>query len=175
MQILQTLHRHCGNRQNGASMAWKNFSIWRGRLPHWRADDVTYWVQFRHRRDLTDSESRLLFNALMRPEGRKWNLIILCVLPAETNLMFTVNASSTGSPYELSDIVEKAKLKTGRAIIKKSGERWPPFYQESYDRIIRDAEELESRLMEILESPVSAELIEDPSEFHYLWVAGSPE
>ncbi len=154
---------------------WQNFSIWRGRLPHWRADDVTYWVTFNHKRDLEEAERSLLFRALVRPEGRKWNLVILCVLPGETNLLFTVNESSAGRPYELSDIVEKAKAKVGKAIIKKSGERWPPFYQESYDRIIRDAEELESKLLEILESPVSHELAEDSSEYDWLWVAGQPE
>ena len=153
-------------------MPWKNFSIWRGRLPHWRADDVTYWVTFRHRRDLEEWERDLLFTALLRPEGRKWNLVILCVLPTETNFLFTVNEAPDGSPYELSEIVEKAKAKVGRTIIKKTLERFPPFYQESYDRIIRDAEELEAKLMEILESPVSRELVEDPDEYGCLWVAG---
>ena len=153
-------------------MRWNNFSIWRGRLPHWRADDVTYWVTFNHKRDLTSEESRLLMKSLMRPEGRQWNLVILCILPSETNLLFTVNEAPTGAPYELSDIVEKAKLKVGKAITKKTGERWPPFYQESYDRIIRDADELESKLLEILESPVAAELAEDPDDYDFLWVAG---
>lgn len=153
-------------------MPWQNFSIWRGKLPHWRADDVTYWVTFRHRRDLEAWERNLLFTGLLRPEGRKWNLVILCVLPNETNLLFTVNEAPNGQPYELSDVVEKAKAKVGKAIIKKTEERWPPFYQESYDRIIRDAEELEVKLLEILESPVSAELAEDPEEYDCLWVAG---
>ena len=149
---------------------WENFNIWRGRLPHWRADNVTYWVTFNHKRELNDSERGLLFRALMRPEGRKWNLVILCVLPSETNLIFTVNDSPKGEPYELSEIVEKAKNKVGRAILKKSGERWPPFYQESYDRIMRDAQELESKLLEILESPVDSELVEDPSDYETLWI-----
>jgi putative transposase len=153
-------------------MPWKNFSIWRGRLPHWRADDVTYWVTFRHRRDLEAWERNLLFTALLRPEGRKWNLVILCVLPGETNLLFTVNEAPSGQAFELSDVVEKAKTKAGKAIIKKTEERFPPFYQESYDRIIRDAEELEQRLLEILESPVKQELAEDPEEWDCLWVAG---
>jgi len=155
-------------------MAWQNFSIWRGRLPHWRADDVTYWVTFRHRRDLDNHERDLLFRALLRPEGRQWNLIALCTLPSETNLMFTVNDAPAGRPYELSAIVEKAKAKAAKAILKKTGERFPPFYQESYDRIVRDADELESKLMEIIQSPVNSELAEEPEEWMQLWVAGHP-
>lgn len=153
-------------------MRWSNFSIWHGRLPHWRADDVHYYVTFRHRRDLSEAERQLLVKALLRPEGRKWNLDILCVLPNETNLIFTVNEAPTGVPYELSEIVEKAKTKAGKAIMKQTGEKWPPFYNESYDRIVRDESELEERWGEILESPVKAELAEDPEEYDGLWVSG---
>ncbi|MBN9500542.1 MAG: hypothetical protein BGO01_15930 [Armatimonadetes bacterium 55-13] len=155
-------------------MRWNNFSIWRGRLPHWRADDVNYLVTFRHRRDLDESERQLLLRALLKPEGKKWNLVIVCVLPGETNLIFSVNEAPSGEPYELAEIVERAKTKTGKAIVKKSGERWPPFYNESFDRIVRDDDELEQRWQEILDSPVNHELAEDPEEYEFLWVAGAP-
>lgn len=150
---------------------WQNFSIWRGRLPHWRADDVTYYVTFRHRRPLDDRERSLLVSALIRPDGRKWDLLILCVLPEETELVFRVRESPDGRPYELTGVVEKAKTRVGRQIIKKTGERWPPFYAESYDRIIRDDAELEERWQAILESPVQSELCEDPEDWDGLWVA----
>ncbi len=155
-------------------MRWQNFSIWRGRLPHWRADDVTYYVTFRHRRGLTIDERGLLLRTLLRPDGRRWDLLILCVLPGETELLFRVMPSPQGGSYELSDIVEKAKAKVGRQIIKKSLERWPPFYDESYDRIIRDDAELEERWQAILDSPVNHELCEEPEAWDGLWVAESP-
>ena len=62
----------------------------------------------------------------------------------------------------------------GRDIIKKSGERFPPFYGESYDRIIRDDAELEERWQAILDSPVQHELCEDSDNWASLWVANSP-
>jgi hypothetical protein len=153
---------------------WENFSIWRGRLPHWRADEVTYYVTFRHRRDLTEAERSLLMRSLMRPDGKQWDLLILCVLPGETELLFKVLEAPTGRPYELSGVIEKAKGKVGKQIIKKSGERWPPFYEESYDRIIRDDAEFEERWQAILDSPVNRELVEDPEHWDALWVADSP-
>jgi hypothetical protein len=150
---------------------FKNFSIWRGRLPHWRADDVRYYVTFRHRRDLDAAERQLLVRGLLRPEGRKWDLMILCVLPGQTELIFSIREKPTGQPYELSEIIEKAKAKVGRDIIKKSGERFPPFYTESYDRIIRDDAELEERWQTIFDSPVGLELCEESEEWDGLWVA----
>ncbi len=152
-------------------MAFKNFSIWRGRLPHWRADDVTYYVTFRHRRDLTVPESTWLKDGLVKADGKQWELLIACVLPGQTDLLFRVRQAPDGRPYELSQIVEKVKVRVGKQIIKKSEERFSPFYAESYDRIVRDDGELEARWQEILDSPVNSELCEDPEEYPGLWVA----
>ena len=155
-------------------MAFKNFKIWRGKLPHWRAEGVTYFVTFRHRRSLDLAERNVLLRLLIKPDGRRWDLLIACVLPEKTDLIFRVLDAPSGEPYELSEIVEKAKAKAGKLIIKKSGERWPPFYNESYDRILRDENELEERWEEIFESPSTYELAEDPEEYGSLWVADAP-
>jgi hypothetical protein len=155
-------------------MAWKNFSIWRGKLPHWRAEDVVYYVTFRHRRPLIDSEQALLLSALLKPDGRYLDVLIACVLPETSEVIFTARSAPTGSPYELSDVIEKAKAKAGRKIIKASEERFPPFYTESYDRIIRDEAELEERWSAIFDSPVAHELVEDVEEYPHLYVADAP-
>jgi hypothetical protein len=144
--------------------------MWRGKLPHWRADDVTYYVTFRHSRDLEMSEVGQLFRALTLPEGSRWSLLVLCVLPSQTELIFTVREAANGKPYELSQIVERAKSKVGKAIVKRTNERFPPFYNESYDRIVRYEVELDQRLRDILASPVNAGLAESPVEYPGLWV-----
>ena len=138
-------------------------------MPHWRADNVSYYVTFRHRRDLDEFErSKLLYN-LKKADGKKWDLVIACVLPAQTELIFRVTEGN-----ELSDIVEKAKKRTGKDIIKKSGEKWPPFYDESYDHIIRNDAEFEEFWTKILDSPVDLELVDEPGDYLELYVADAP-
>lgn len=154
-------------------MPWQNFNVWHGRLPHWRADDVTYYVVFRHKRALTEKERMSLFYALQRPDGRRWELLILCVMPEQTELMFKVLEAPTGEPFELSDIVEKAKTKAGKEIIKASEERFPPFYGESFDRIVRDEVEFESLWQAMANAPVVQELVEDAKFYPTLWTAPS--
>lgn len=154
-------------------MRFKNFQIWRGRLPHWRADDVTYYVTFRHRRALDSNELQTLLHALLQAEGRKLQLLILCCLPEQTEMMFRVSEGPDGRPFELSKVVETAKRKAGKKIVAKSGERFPPFWEESYDRIVRDEAELEERWLSILESPVQAEIVQDPEDYPGLWVRDS--
>jgi hypothetical protein len=150
--------------------AFRNFRIWRGHLPHWRADDVRYYVTFKHRRELDEAERSILQRQIVRPQGKRWDVMISCILPDRTELIFTVKNDFTGRPFELSDIVEGAKRKAGAQIIQKSGEKFPPFYNESFDRIIRDEIELEERWNEICEAPVRADLASTPEEYFYLWV-----
>lgn len=130
---------------------WQNFSIWRGKLPHWRADDVVYFATFRHRRPLSPKEQVWLYDMLRRPDGRQWDLVALSVAAEDTEILFRVREAPKGEPYELSDIVERAKTRAGRKIIKESGERFPPFYTESYDRIVRDDAELEERILAVID------------------------
>ena len=140
-------------------------------MPHWRADDVIYFVTFRHRRDLSLEECECLKFGLAKADGKQWDLLIACVLPGQTDLMFRVGDAPDGRPYELSQIVEKVKSRVGKQIIKRTEERFSPFYGESYDRIVRDDLEFETRWQEILDSPVTHELCESPEDYTGLFVA----
>lgn len=140
---------------------FKNFSLWRGRLPHWRADNETYFVTFRHRRPLTETERMTLFRLVLRLHGKKLMLDAALVLAERTEIILRMKEGPDGDEYELSDVVEKCKIKAGKAIIKESGERWPPFWGESFDRIMRDEAELSERLEAMLAAP---EAEEEPCE-----------
>jgi putative transposase len=143
--------------------------MWRGRLPHWRADNVIYYVTFRHRRQLEPHEASRVVYHILKHDSKSLDVIIACVLPETTELLFRVN-----SEKEFSDFIEKAKTKAGKEIIKKSGERFPPFFEESYDRIIRDDTEFEEFWTKILESPVAHELVEEPGDYEALYVPDAP-
>lgn len=149
---------------------WENFTIWRQRLPHWRADNVDYWVTFRYRRMLEGFERRALIGALLKPEGSRWNLEILYVGAEHAHFIVSVNPGPDGRPYELSEVVERAKKKAEKVILKKTGERFGPFYGESYDRILRDDAEHEERWQAIFE-----EATNDPEGEDYLYVANAPD
>lgn len=117
---------------------FKNFSMWRKRLPHWRADDVTYYVTFRHRRDLSPLERQDLFKRLTLLKDLE--LFAMAVFADHTELMGRLNSSAR---KDLSEIVDRARNKVIKLIQKKSGERFPVFYGETYDHIVRDEAEYE--------------------------------
>lgn len=101
-----------------------------------------YYVTFRHSRELGEFERQDLYASLMKPQGRKWDVFALSVRESVTELLISMETDGDGRPHELSDVVEKAKQRAGKKIIKATGERYPPFYFESYDRIVRDEAEL---------------------------------
>lgn len=151
-------------------MPFKNFSMWRGRLPHWRADDVVYYVTFRYRRELLDDERQIMMKLLLKPEGRKWDILAVSVGIECTEIIFRIRSAPSGKPNEIADIVEPAKRKAGRQIMAKTGERYPPFYVESFDRIIRDDAELTERLEQIVSKACEDEGHEDPRDCLFLWL-----
>lgn len=134
---------------------------------------MSYYVTFRHRRELIDSECAELFSSLLKPQGRKWDVELLCVVPEKTEMIVRIVESELKDAPELSDIVEKAKGKAGKAIIKKSGERYPPFFGESYDRIIRDEAEMAQMWETILSLPPNAGLCDEPDEYQFLWAVNA--
>ena len=89
-------------------------------------------------------------------------------------MLFRVLNQGDSSQIEFATLIEAAKRKAGKAIIKLTGERYPPFWEESYDRIVRDEAEFEERLAAIVDSPVAAELVEDPKEYAQLYWSSRP-
>ncbi len=75
---------------------------------------------------------------------------------------------------DLEDVVEKCKARAGKAIVKRTGERFAPFYSESYDRIVRDDEEMLEKIGEIARSPQEAGLCTDEDEYRFLWLTWNP-
>lgn len=146
---------------------FKNFWTWQARLPHWRAEDVTYYVQFNHRRPLTGDECQLLMRTLLNLQGKQFDIYLLCILPQETEILFCPQNQARG---DFTKTLEKAKSKAGSSIIKRSGERFPPFSGESYDRIIRDAGEYEEFWMNIVGKIEELGLSDSADEYEFLFL-----
>lgn len=124
--------------------------MWRQRLPHWRADDVVYYVNFKHRRDLNDKERVQLYRRVVAL--RDLDIFALAVFSSHTELMALVRPTTRGKERDLGDIVDRAKKKVSREALKKTGEKYDLFFSESYDRIVRSQDEFESFCESILET-----------------------
>ncbi len=112
---------------------------------------------------------------MLRAQRSRLDFLVLLVLPERSEMIFNVKKNSDGEEYELSDVIEKAKVKAGRQIIKESGERWPPFSHESYDRILRDQAELEEYATRIIQAPENEGIVEVSEEYKCLLLGDLPD
>lgn len=144
---------------------WQNFSIWRTKWPHWRADGVTYYATLRSKRELTHVERNVLFREFLKREGKHWTLFILFVGPEETQMIFQVTSITKGRPTEFTKLMEKIKSQFGKTLNDEREKRYGVFFNEIYDRIVRDDNEMEE-----LWEAIFNHATEEGFEEDFLWV-----
>jgi hypothetical protein len=96
------------------------------------------------------------------------------VLPEKTEAIFQVLQIQSPTPVELTDVLDRAKKRAAKIMLQRSPDTRPPFYDESFDRIIRDDAEYEALWEAILMAPVNHELVEDPESYGGLYVRYAP-
>jgi hypothetical protein len=121
---------------------------------------------------LDPEERGWLLHELVKLHERCFELLLACVLSDRSEMLFRVLPSPDGRPFELADQVEKAKTRCGKLIRKRTAERFPPFYGESYDRIVRDESEFNDRREWIVSSPVREEAADSSETYEFLWMPG---
>jgi len=144
--------------------------IKRRHLPHWTLSGATYFVTFRLRsRALSVQEQKVALGHIKRGNGRYYHLIAVVVMPDHVHLLLTPN-----SEYDLSRITKGVKGVTARQINRLRHTEGQVWQHESYDRIVRDENELIEKLNYMLNNPVKEGLTEDPWEYHGWYCSDDP-
>jgi REP element-mobilizing transposase RayT len=92
-----------------------------------------------------------------------YKLICYCIMPNHVHLVFRL-LSETQS---VSDIMKKIKGTTAREcnkLLKRTGKFWQAV---SFDRLIRDANEMYNIINYVLNNPVKAGLVDKPDDWKY--------
>lgn len=120
-------------------------------LPHWRFDGAIYfvtWCLSTGQPDLTSEERTLVANALSYFEGERYYLFAWVVMNDHVHLVVWPRGAWT-----LDSLIHTWKSFTARALQKsgRTGRIWQP---ETYDRIVRDFEELVEKTTYVTNNPV---------------------
>jgi REP element-mobilizing transposase RayT len=129
-----------------------DFSSTRRRLPHWRLDGATYFITFR----LLDGEFCAEEIAVVRDhviagDGKFYDLIAVMVMPDHVHAALT---PKTG--YDLARITKGIKGVSARLLNERRGTHGAVWQDESWDRIVRDHDELLRELRYMYENPLRA-------------------
>jgi REP element-mobilizing transposase RayT len=128
--------------------------IARRRLPHWRLEGSAYFITFRLRSgELTAAERQLVKEHIRSGHRRYYTLMAVVIMPDHVHLILRPDLG-----YDLSRIMQGIKGASANRVNRTRGRMGTLWQDESYDRIIRDAEEYQEKLDYMLNNPTKAGL-----------------
>ena len=139
--------------------------LYRRKLPHWRQDEVTYFVTWRlagGQEELDSDERNLVMAAMKRFAGQRYDLAAYVVMDDHVHAMLTPIP-----PNEVQGILHSWKSFTAREM-QREGKRCGRVWQDEYfDRIIRDDKEFAQKLDYVVRNPWKR--WPDMKEYAWVW------
>ncbi len=138
---------------------------YRRRLPHWRQDEVTYFVTWRLslcQPELDSHERDLIVAAMKRFDVQPYALVAYVVMNDHVHALVKPLAT-----YELKDILHSWKSYPARQMQRETNRRGQVWQHEYFDRIVRNDNELVEKLNYIVRNPWKR--WSDVDEYRWVW------
>ena len=127
--------------------------------PHWLAEPCI---------------ANLVADGIHKLDGERYDLVAYCIMPNHVHLQidtdgYAPRAEHHGAtaPYPLTDTLKRLKGSTAHACNQALGRTGQFWHHESYDHIVRDADEYERIVWYILNNPVKAGLASNWEEWRW--------
>lgn len=134
------------------------------RLPHWELAGSSYFITFRLASgELSDDERKIVLDHIKSGDPKFYRLWAVVVMPDHVHLLFRPNPG-IALPRVMKGI-KGVSAKLVNNLRQTCGSLWQ---DESYDRIMRDADEAMEKAQYLLNNPVRAGLVEDRNDYPYL-------
>lgn len=150
------------------------------RLPHFERPWGKYFITFSTaaRRELTPVARTLILDALKHFHPQRYHLYAACIMPDHVHFLFEPSVKSrnpeTGDPifYSLTELLHSIKSYSAKAIIKAGWQDARVWEKESFDRLIRSEEDLQSTFTYVIQNPREAGLVGIEENYAWLWSPG---
>ena len=140
---------------------------WRRHLPHWRQAGATYFVTFRvHAQPMSPAERDVVVQNLKAGDRQFYSLVAFVVMPDHLHLILRDDQR-----YPLDRILAGIKGTTARKVNRLRSTQGAFWQDESWDRILRDAAELDEKLQYIWNNPLKAGLCDRPEDYPWSYLA----
>ncbi len=143
------------------------------RLPHWQIGGSHYFITFSSvRAELPEPARAIVLECLQFGHGRDYDLISAVVMPDHVHCIIQPAEAAKGQWVDLGRILRAIKGVSARRInqlLSTAGSVWQ---DESWDRIIRDEDEMNGKLAYMMHNPVKAGLVERPEDYEFLLMSG---
>ena len=142
--------------------------VFRRHLPHIHAKGATYFITFRIRAGVLQPDERgVAMDRLKENDGTYYSSIAAVVMPDHVHAVLRPLGG-----FDLSRIMKGIRGTSARLINTHRNSRGQIWQHESYDRIIRNDDELLETLNYMLLNPVRAEICTDPWTYPWWYFSG---
>jgi REP element-mobilizing transposase RayT len=158
----------------------KEFRIYRRNLPHWEQPGNFYFITFRTTQNtILPIEARnIVVNGIKFYDGKDYKLYAYVIMPDHIHLVIRPLEKARYTFYSIAEIMHSIKSYSAKEIIKlleNSGRMPVPpsiWLDESFDRIIKDENELFEKMNYIVNNPIRKDLARNPKDYKWLYVKG---
>ena len=147
---------------------------YRRNLPHTQRDFTPHFITFntKLRNTLPDWARDIVLGCCIHDHERRYRLLVAVVMPDHVHLILTpLIDEARRTVISLVEIMKAIKGASAHAINHHVGARGTIWQEESFDRVVRSSESLDSKVAYILENPVRKGLVQDWRQYHWIWQA----
>jgi REP element-mobilizing transposase RayT len=147
-------------------------AFYRRQLPHLQCDEKQHFVTFctDHRWLLPERVRSIVLECCLHDNGVKFDLRVAVVMPDHVHMIFTplVNqhAMEIYSLAEIMDAIKGASAHKVNKLLGRIGRIWQP---ESFDHVLRTSENLDTKILYVLENPIRLGLVDEWTTYPWLW------
>jgi REP element-mobilizing transposase RayT len=143
---------------------------YRRRLPHYQPDSRIFFITFctYQRQQLSERARSIVLEVCLRGNGSLFELLAVVVMPDHVHLALTPIITTNG-PVCIARIMQAIKSTSAHRINRELGHQGTVWQQESFDRALRREERLDDKIDYMMENPVRAGIVRNPSDYRWLW------
>jgi putative transposase len=143
---------------------------YRRMLPHHQWLNKVYFLTFctHNRRALSPGSRSIVLETCLFGNGKLFQLHTAVVMPDHVHLLLTPLIDEQG-PISIPEIMQAIKGTLAHRINKYLGRKGRVWQDESFDRAMREVEDVGGKIEYILGNPVRAGLVMNPLEYRWLW------
>ena len=159
----------------------------RRHLPHWQVAGAIYFLTWRCTESvlLTEAERDIVLSAIRYWDGLRWEVYAAVVMPDHVHSLARPLEKENSGRWDLGELLHSVKSFSAHEILKKRrvsslegpASRQPSsiWQDETYDRWMRDDDEVHEKVSYIIGNPVKSGLVEEPENYPWLYIRFSQD
>lgn len=150
----------------------REFVIRTKKLPHWEQPASAYFVTFSTAKGVVlNEEARdAVFWSVRFHDGKKYELGACVVMPDHVHMVLQPLEKEANAFYSIAEITHSIKSYSAKQVNRRLNRAGQVWLDESYDRIIRNEDELLEKMNYIVSNPVKVGLADSSEGYRWLFL-----